>query len=75
MPDLNIGTVLLTLNLLGNVPVEMLRLNIWAKGWLISVAIDFSNLVLSPSMSVLVLEINDFIVVTMTAGDIAPNSS
>ncbi len=75
MPDLNIGTVLLTLNLLGKVLVVMLRLNIWARGWLISTAIAFSNLVLIPSISVLVFEMNDFIVVTMTAGDIAPSSS
>ncbi len=38
-------------------------------------AIDLRSFVLIPSISVLDLEINDCIVVTMTAGDICPSSS
>jgi hypothetical protein len=69
------GIVLLVLNLSGKTPVEMLRLKICESGWLISMAMFFRSLVLMPSMSELDLEINDWMVVTITAGETALNSS
>ncbi len=51
---------LLILNLSGKMPVVILRLNIWDKGELISIAIDLSNFVLRPSRSTLDLVIQGF---------------
>ncbi len=53
----------------GKTPVVILKLKMWDKGWLISTAMAFNSLVLSPSISVLVSEIKALIVVTMTAGE------
>jgi hypothetical protein len=62
---LKIGTVLLVLSLLGNMPVIKLRSKIWARGIQISGLTNFRSLRLIPSISVLCLLGNDLIMSRM----------
>jgi hypothetical protein len=68
------GTVLLILTLSGNIP-EVLRLKMCNSNLLTSRTIHIRDLVLIPSISVLVLEVKAWMVVTITAGYMGPSSS
>jgi hypothetical protein len=68
------GTVLLILNLSGNIP-EVLRLKMCNINLLTSKTIPLMDLVLIPSKSVLDLEVKAWMVVTITADYMGPSSS
>jgi hypothetical protein len=73
---MKIGTVRPILNLLGKTPVEILRLKIWDRGWLLSVAMDLKEFCAgSFQVKTCFGSKKAFVVEPTTAGDMRPNSS